>query len=144
MYRLYSILQSVIYKISFYLFYSILLSPSDFYSHLHFLRFASFSIPTFFQFHSSLITLFFFYHHIFLLFFLFQSFYFITIFFFSHHGSRLHLSLTLEFIQSEGKYDGNTVNRCRSVKKSARQLGNPRDVTLEKKSARWVWASVSD
>ena len=53
-------------------------------------------------------------------------------------------SLTLVFIQSEGKYDGNTVNRRRSVKKSARQLGNPRDETLEKKSARWVWASVSD
>ena len=33
--------------------------------------------------------------------------------------------LTLEFIQSEGKYDGNTVNRRKSVKKSAMQLGNP-------------------
>ena len=31
-----------------------------------------------------------------------------------------------------GKYDGNTVNRRRSVKKSAMQLGNPRGKTLGK------------
>ena len=41
-------------------------------------------------------------------------------------------SLTLEFIQSEGKYDGNIVNRRRSVKKSAMRLGNPRGKNLEK------------
>ena len=51
--------------------------------------------------------------------------------------------LTLEFIQSEGKYDGNTVNRRKSVKKAAMQLGNPRGKIWRKKSARWVWASVS-
>ena len=48
----------------------------------------------------------------------------------SNQNSRKKLAdtngFTLQFIQSEGKYDGNTVNRCRSVKKSAMQLGNPR------------------
>ena len=42
----------------------------------------------------------------------------------------LQFSLTLAFIQSEEKYDGNTVNRRNSVEKSAMQLGNPRDIIL--------------